>query len=163
MRVRTCLYMLAAIAAATPCAAGAATPHLDVSFGRSITADHRWTDVAFLDLTAATHEDHGLQWQPDFTLGWVDGRHTRLYDLKRTVWVGAAGVRLVNWWRKAFFSFQVGGVSGRTDALNDTPQFVSSLGWQGRHWQLMLRHISNGKLSGGRNLGETMLLAGVRF
>jgi len=163
MHMRACLFMLAAVAAAHPRAVAAATPHLEVSFGRSITAYHRWTDVAFLDLTTATQEYHGPQWQPDFTLGWVAGRHTRVYDLEQKVWVGAVGVRLVHWWRKAFISFQVGGVTGRTDALNDTPQFVSSLGWQDRHWQLMLRHISNGKLFGGRNLGETMLLAGVRL
>jgi hypothetical protein len=27
----------------------------------------------------------------------------------------------------------------------------------------MLRHVSNAHLFGGRNLGETMLLAGIKF
>jgi hypothetical protein len=41
---------------------------------------------------------------------------------------------------------------------------MTSAGWQGDHFTVMLRHISNAHLlGGGKNLGETMLLAGVKF
>jgi hypothetical protein len=41
---------------------------------------------------------------------------------------------------------------------------MTSGGWQDGHFIVMLRHVSNAHLlGGGKNLGETMLLAGLRF
>jgi len=41
---------------------------------------------------------------------------------------------------------------------------MTSLGWRDGRWMVMLRHVSNAHIiGGGRNLGETMLLAGVRL
>ncbi|MBB6184730.1 lipid A 3-O-deacylase [Oleiagrimonas soli] len=134
-----------------------------ISVGRSTTSSHRWTNVGFIDVTTRTHDFKGLHWKPAYTLGWVDSRSTRADDLDHNVFVGAAGVRLVDWWGGAFFSFQLGAAGGRTDALSSSEQFVSSLGWQGHRWQVMVRHISNGDFFGGKNLGETMLLVGVRL
>src|SRR6185437_6042581 len=55
-------------------------------------------------------------------------------------------------------------ISTRTDALSSRFEFMTSAGWQNDRFVVMLRHISNAHLiGGGKNLGETMLLAGVKF
>lgn len=137
--------------------------NVDISAGRSVTSKHRWTTSAFLDVTTATHTFEGVQWQPAFALGWVQGRRRTFDDMDHDVYIGAAGIRLPDFWRHAFFSFQLAAAAGRTDALSSGGQFVSTLGWQQAHWQAMVRHISNGEVFGGKNLGETMVLVGVRF
>ncbi len=132
--------------------------------GRSMTSGARWTTTAFGNIAFdRTFTWQDLQFQPVATLGWIKGRHTRVDNLNHNVYVGGAGLRLVNWWDGAFFSFQLGAAGGRTNALSSGVEFISSLGWAGHHLIVMLRHISNGDLFGGENLGETMLLAGVRF
>lgn len=141
--------------------AAAADVHLVA--GGSMTTSSRWTHVAFVDVAGSTRNWRGIHWQPVATVGWINGRNTHLDDLNHDVFVGGAGVRLVDWWRGAFFSFQLGAAAGRTDAISSAGQFISSLGWQGEHYVVMVRHISNGRIYGGKNLGETMLMAGVRF
>ncbi|MGA7298273.1 MAG: lipid A 3-O-deacylase [Rhodanobacteraceae bacterium] len=130
---------------------------LSVSAGRSISTDHQqlWTNVLFVDGTGATRRWHGLHWQPAWSLGWIQGRGRAGVDsnLKRDVVVAAAGARVVDWWGGAFFSFQLAAASRHTDAISSTAQFVSSLGWQGHHMVVMLRHVSNGDLFAGPNLG----------
>jgi hypothetical protein len=157
-----CAFFAAALGTCSTCA-HAGHPTLSLSIGRSVTSHLDWTNAAFLDLTTSTYTFQDVHWQPAFAVGFVQHRDTTRDDLDHNVFIGAAGARLVNWWRNAFFSFQFAAAAGRTDALSSAPQFVSSLGWQGRHWQLMLRHISNGNVFHGPNIGETMLLAGVRF
>lgn len=145
-------------------AAGTAqAAQVGVSVGRSMTSGSRWTDVVFIDGTGATRHWGRVAWQPALSLGWIDARDTHADRLDHHVYVGGAGVRLVDWWHRAFFSFQLGVAGGRTDALSSAGQFISTLGWQGDHYQLMLRHISNGHIYGGRNLGETMFLVGFSF
>ena len=83
------------------------------------------------------------------------------------VWLLAGGVRLQygqagDWYRHLFVSFQPAVTSGRTQALSTAYEFVSSLGWQGRHLSLQIRHISNASLH-QPNRGETMALVGVGF
>lgn len=135
---------------------------VELSLGRSYTLRHHWTDVAFVEWTGTPQPLWRLHWAPALALGRIQARASRLGNhLDRTVWVGAAGARAYLW-RGAFFGFQVAATGGRTDALSTPYEFVSSLGWQGRHWVLMARHISNGDLH-KPNHGETMLLAGVRF
>jgi hypothetical protein len=41
-------------------------------------------------------------------------------------------------------------------------QFLTGGGWQGEHWAITLRHISNANIT-GRNRGETFLLVGYRW
>ncbi|SEK94236.1 hypothetical protein SAMN05428989_1115 [Pseudoxanthomonas sp. GM95] len=53
--------------------------------------------------------------------------------------------------------------AGPCGGLGSHLQFVSSLGWQGQRLRLQLRHLSNGRIGGGSNLGESMLLLGVRL
>ncbi|HEX5954098.1 MAG TPA: lipid A 3-O-deacylase, partial [Rhodanobacteraceae bacterium] len=50
----------------------------------------------------------------------------------------------------------------RTPTLSSGFEFMTSAGWQHGHFVVMLRHISNAHLFGGKNLGETMMLAGPR-
>lgn len=165
MRMRTPRILAVGMLAAT-CITPAFACAADVSVvaGRSTTTDHRWTTSAFVNIGAdKIHTWHSLHFQPVATVGWIKGRRMSRENLNHNVYVAGAGLRLVNWWHGAFASFQVGAASAHTDALSSTGQFISSLGWQGQHWVVMLRHISNGNLFGGKNLGETMLMAGVRF
>ncbi len=163
MRVRF-THVAAASLLAIACTGPAHAADLDIVAGRSATTGHRWTTSVFVDVAADRIFDwRGLHFRPVATAGWIEARDTRRQHLDHDVFVGGAGLRLVHWWRGAFASFQVGVAGGRTDALSSAGQFISSVGWQGRHWVVMVRHISNGDLFGGRNLGETMLMAGVRF
>jgi hypothetical protein len=137
---------------------------VDLTAGASATIGVRWAPVAFLDVgTSESHEFAGLHWQPVATLGFVGERSDRKDDLDHDVAIAGAGVRLVDWWGGAFVGLEAGYVDQRTDALSSHEQFISSLGWRGERLVLMVRHISNADLFGGRNLGETMLLVGVRF
>jgi hypothetical protein len=137
---------------------------VDVTAGGSATVGMRWAPVAFLDVsTSQSYEWAGLHWQPIATVGWIGSRNDTRDDLDHDVGLAGAGVRLVDWWGGAFVGFEIGYASQRTDALSSHEQFISSLGWRGDRLMLMVRHISNGDLFGGRNLGETMLLAGVTF
>ncbi|NII11317.1 lipid A 3-O-deacylase [Oleiagrimonas sp. C23AA] len=154
---------VAALVLGMAVAGSAQAAHIDLSAGRSMTSDTRWADAVFIDGVGNTRDWRGIDWQPVATAGWIKARNTHEDNLDHDVYIGAAGVRLVNWWRRAFFSFQLGVADGRTDALSSAGEFVSTLGWQGDHYQLMLRHISNGHVFHGRNLGETMALVGVRF
>ena len=102
--------------------------------------------------------------EPIATLGWLGARSTRSDDLDHAVWLAAGGVRLVTTNRHWFASEQLAATSTRTDALSSRFEFMTSVGWQDGHYVILLRHVSNGRIiGGGKNLGETMLLAGVRF
>jgi hypothetical protein len=159
--IRPMLLAVALLAVAMP-PARAQDAGIEVSYGRSYTLRHHWTDVAFVEWSGTSRPLWRLQWAPALGLGRFQARDSRLGNrLDRTVWVGAAGARAYLW-RGAFFGFQLAATGGRTDALSTPYEFVSSLGWQGRHWVLMVRHISNGDLH-KPNHGETMLLAGIRF
>jgi hypothetical protein len=137
---------------------------VDLLAGASATIGVRWAPAAFLDVgTDDSHEWAGLHWQPVATLGWIGSRDDTRDDLDHSVAIAGAGVRLVDWWGSAFAGLEVGYADERTDALSSHEQFISSLGWHGKRLVVMVRHISNGDLFGGRNLGETMLLVGVGF
>ena len=64
--------------------------------------------------------------------------------------------------RGLFLSVQPALQSGRTQALSSGYEFVSTLGWQGRHVSVQIRHVSNAGLH-APNRGETMALLGVGF
>lgn len=145
-----------------PAAVAAAQPGVELSVGRSYTLRNKWTDVAFLEWTGTPRTLGWVRWAPAVALGRVAARDASLGNhLDHTVWVGAAGAR-VYLWRDAFFGFEVAATGGRTDALSTPYEFVSSLGWQGRHVVLMARHMSNNNFH-EPNHGETMVLVGFRF
>lgn len=141
---------------------GTAQARVELSAGRSDTPRYSWTDVGFLEWIGDAHPvGWRLAWAPVFSLGRFNARDTDAERLNHAVWVAAGGARLYGW-RSLFLGSQVAATHGKTDALSSTYEFVSSLGWQGDHWQVLVRHISNGDLH-KPNHGETMLLVGVAF
>jgi hypothetical protein len=144
---------------ASPALAG----RVELSIGRSETLlPYQWTTVGFAEWIGETRPWWRIQWAPAFGVGYVGAREDfRNVRLDNAVWVGAAGARAYLW-EQLFFGFQFATTAGKTDALSTPYEFVSSLGWQGDHWQLMARHISNGDFH-EPNHGETMVLVGVAF
>ncbi len=139
--------------------------NIEMLVGRSVTTQQRWTDTVFITSVGNWRPLDGSgnwRWAPAAGLGEFKARSTRKENLDHATLIVYGGVRLGGWWRQAFVSFGVGLTKYRTDALSSPYEFVSSLGWQGQHYVLMLRHISNAKLH-QPNLGETMLLVGLRF
>src|SRR3954454_1775379 len=131
----------------------------DVTGGASATVGVRWAPAAFIDIGT----DPPGHWQPVATLGFIGSRKDGNDDLEHDVAIVGGGVRLVDWWGGAFVGFEAAYVNQRTGALSSHEQFITSLGWRGERLIVMVRHISNGDIFGGRNLGETMVLAGVAF
>lgn len=111
-------------------------------------------------------------WSPDVSLGWIDGRDVRRfrhdrYTTEQSIALIAGGLRVHYgdpgaWYRRLFVSFQPVLHGGRTQALSSAYEFASTVGWQGKHFCLQIRHISNGSLH-KPNRGETMVLAGIAF
>ena len=111
-------------------------------------------------------------WSPDITGGWIDGRNIPKYTsdpitTRDNVWLLAGGVRVhygpANAWYQPFFlSFQPAVHTGRTQSLSSVYEFVTTVGYQGNHWSLGIRHISNGSFQ-EPNRGETMVVAGIAF
>jgi hypothetical protein len=168
-RLRSALALLLATATLP-----AAAAHLELQGGRSYMDDHG-ANAAFIETTFAPHaigSSGRLDWSPDVTAGWINGRDVNRYrhaefDTNHSVALLAAGARFHYgapdaWYRPLFFSFQLAGINQTTQALSSHYQFVSTFGWQGEHLSLQLRHISNGSLN-GPNRGETMALVGVGF
>jgi hypothetical protein len=151
----------------------AAATHLEVQAGRSYM-DSYATNTVFVEGVFNEHRigNSRFSWSPDVSLGWINGRDVARYryssytthDDVRLLAVGArfhygdAG----DWYRPLFFSIQPAAQSGRTQALSSGYEFVSTLGWQGQHVSLQIRHVSNAGLH-DPNRGETMALAGLGF
>jgi hypothetical protein len=147
------------------CVERAVAADFDVVAGASVTVHNLWTDAEFLDAGASVADDGQVHWSPVATLGHIGAVQTAYHRdrLDREIWVAGAGVKLSGWWRGAFVSEQLGATSRRDDALSSTWQFVTTLGWQTDRFVAFVRHVSNAKLFGGKNLGETMFMVGVGF
>jgi hypothetical protein len=157
-----CLVSLALPAGAT---------QLEIEGGRSYMDDHGsntlFVESVFDDRTIGSSR---FSWSPDVSLGWINGRDITRYrdpSTRNEAWILAGGARFQygdagDWYRHLFFSFQPALQSAHTQALSSTYEFVSTLGWQGRHFSVQIRHISNGDLH-LPNRGETMALVGVGF
>jgi hypothetical protein len=165
--------VLSLLAAALP--ATAAT-RLEVQAGRSYMDSHG-ANAAFVEAVFAPQQlgHTRFTWSPDVSLGWIDGRHGRdvarydhsRYTTRDPVALVAAGVRLHHgdagdWYQLLFVSAQLAAINHTTQALSSLYQFVSTLGWQAKHFSVAIRHISNGGLNGS-NRGETMAVVGVAF
>ncbi len=150
---------------AFPLAAQAADASL--SWGPSVTGHHHWTSAVFVEVASDTWRWRAVGIAPEFGLGYVRARGTEVERLDHDVWIGFGGARAslldAGVWRHAFLGFGIGLTHGKTNALSSGGEFVDTLGWQEGHWDVMVRHISNGHLATGPNIGETMLLLGVRF
>ncbi|MEO7072947.1 MAG: acyloxyacyl hydrolase [Rhodanobacter sp.] len=131
------------------------------------------TNAAFAVAVFASRRigDSHFSWAPDVSAGWINGRNLVRYDgsgysTRDDVWLVAAGAR-IQYGEHAdghgvFLSVQPALQSGRTLALSGGFEFVSTLGWQGRHLSVQIRHVSNAGIE-GPNRGETMALVGVGF
>jgi len=161
--MRTTQLAFAAAACLLTCTPALATG-FDLAAGPSVTASERTTAAVFASVFGERPDDNRIHLEPIGTVGWIDSRHTRKDDLDHEVMVGGGGVRVVAANQHWFVSEQLAATSTRTDALSSRFEFMTSAGWQNDRFVVMLRHISNAHLiGGGKNLGETMLLAGVKF
>lgn len=150
------------LAAARACALAVPRHALtfDVLAGRSVTSSHHAATAAFLDAFGDGSAEGDFVISPMASLGWIHGRRCKP-SLDHDVAVLALGVRAE---RAVFFgAFELGYADRTTDALSSHAQFASTLGWSHRRFVVLVRHISNGHLFGGKNLGETMLLLGWRL
>lgn len=155
------IVLLAALAAA-PLAGNAAG--FNLLAGPSVTASGRTTGAAFFDAYGDRPADGRVHLEPVGTLGWIGARRSTADDLDHDVFLAAGGVRIVSPGQHWFISEQIAATGNRTDALSSRFEFMTSGGWQRGHFTLILRHVSNGRIiGGGKNLGETMLLAGLRW
>src|SRR5690348_14922162 len=135
----------------------------DLTGGASATAGVRWAPAVFADVTATPPDDGRAHIEPIGSIGVVGARNSDHENLHRSVFLAAAGLR---YGREdgLFVGEQIAATSTRTDALSSRFEFMTSIGWRDGRWMVLLRHSSNAHiLGGGRNLGETMLLAGVRL
>lgn len=136
----------------------------DLIAGPSVTSSERSTAAAFASAFGEPPDDNRVHFEPIGTLGWIDSRNTRNDDLDHEVFVAGGGVRILAANHHWFVSEQLAATSTRTDALSSRFEFMTSAGWQSGHFIVTLQHISNAHLlGGGKNLGETMLLGGVKF
>ncbi len=143
------------------CSAQAADFH--VVGGGSATAGLRWAPALFAGVSGTPADDGHAHWVPVASVGGIGSRQVTGENFDHTVYLAAAGAR---YGRSdgLFFSEQIAATSTRTDALSSRFEFMTSLGWEHGRFIGLVRHISNAHLlGGGRNLGETMLLVGVRF
>lgn len=111
-------------------------------------------------------------WAPDLTAGWIGGRNLKRFDNSRyttrdDIGLVAAGVRIhygpANaWYRRFFISEQPTVHTGRTLALSSAFEFTTTVGYQGDHWSVGVRHISNGGIH-EPNRGETLAVVGFAF
>ena len=138
-----------------------------LNWGPSVTGHQHWTSALFVEAAGDPWHWRAFALSPELGLGYVRARGTLIDRLDHDVWIGFGGVRAslpqAGVWRHVFLGFGVGVTHGKTNALSSTGEFVDTLGWQDGHWDVMIRHISNGHLSTGPNVGETMLLVGARF
>lgn len=136
----------------------------DVTAGPSVTSSERATGAVFASVFGDRPYDNSIHFEPIGTIGWVDAHHTYRENLHHEVFLAAGGLRIVSPGQRWFVSEQLAATSTRTDALSSRFEFMTSAGWEDGHFIVMLRHVSNAHiLGGGKNLGETMLLAGVRW
>ncbi|MGH8111095.1 MAG: hypothetical protein ACREPF_06390 [Rhodanobacteraceae bacterium] len=135
-----------------------------VAAGPSMTSGRRTTGAVFASVFGEPSSASGFQFEPIGTVGWVDAHSTHNEDLHHDVYLAGGGVRVLAPGNHWFLSEQIAATSRETDALSSRFEFMTSGGWQDGHFIVMLRHISDGRIiGGGRNLGETMVLAGVRW
>ena len=165
------LVLTSAAAASTACRSEGF--HIELQGGESYMDSHG-TTAAFAEVMTGEQRfgSSNVHWQPVASLGWIENRSIARYDSTRYTTrhdaeLVAGGTRLhygdaTSWYRPLFFGFSVAYNRQATLALSSHYEFMSTLGWQGRHFSFQIRHISNGGLH-DPNRGETMALTGIGF
>lgn len=153
---RWCVALLALPVAAQ-------TTGFDITAGPSVAAGERTAAAAFASAFGDGPSNHFVHLEPIGTVGWIDSRSTHCDNLNQTVFLAGGGVRALaseHW----FASEQLAATGTRNNARSSCFEFMTSTGWKYRHFIVMARHISSGRIGGGgKNTGETMLLAGLRW
>lgn len=151
---------LGAVLASTACTHAAS---FELTAGPSATAGVRWTPALFFGVAGTPPDDTRAHFVPIASAGFIGSRSTDVHGLDHNVFLVGGGVhygRDQGW----YVNEQIAATNARTDALSSRFEFMTSVGWEGSRYIAMVRHISNAHLlGGGKNLGETMLLGGVRF
>jgi hypothetical protein len=129
------------------------------AFGQVIFDEHQFGSSNF-------------SWAPEITAGWIGGRDLKRFDNGRyttrdDIGLVGAGIRVhygpANaWYRRLFVSEQPTVHTGRTLALSSAYEFMTTVGYQGDHWMVGVRHISNAGIH-EPNRGETIALVGFAF
>lgn len=146
-------------------AAGSArAADFDLTAGASATAGVRFTPTLFFSAAGTPADDGHAHFAPIAGAGVIGSRNdANGHNFDHNVFLAGGGVRYGRD-EGLFVSEQIMATSTRTDALSSRFEFMTSLGWQRSRYVVLVRHISNAHLLGsGENLGETMLLAGLRF
>ncbi|WP_333678815.1 acyloxyacyl hydrolase [Dyella sp.] len=140
-----------------------------VSFMDSYSAPAAFGEVIFDEHQFGSSN---FSWAPDITAGWISGRDLKRFDSGRyttrdDIGLVGAGVRIHYgpadaWYRRLFISEQPSVHTGRTEALSSAFEFSTTIGYQGDHWSVGIRHISNAGMH-EPNRGETMALVGIAF
>lgn len=135
------------------------SPTVNVGASRTPAGAGYTGPVLLVDLVRYSESD--WQVEPVLSVGVIGAQGSKTDRVNHDVGLVAAGVRITSP-SSIFLQVQAAAIGPRTPALSTTGQIASSLGWQGSHWSIQLRHISNAG-TGGENAGETMLLAGWRW
>ena len=140
-----------------------------VSYMDSYSTPAAFGEVIFDEHTFGSSN---FTWAPDLTAGWIGGRNLRRFDNSRyttrdDIGLVAAGIRIHYgpadaWYRRLFISEQPTVHTGRTEALSSAYEFTTTVGYQGDHWSVGVRHISNAGIH-EPNRGETMAVVGIAF
>lgn len=140
-----------------------------VSYMDSYSAPAAFGEVIFDDHRIGSSN---FTWAPDVTAGWIGGRNLARFDNGRyttrdDIGLVGAGVRIHYgpadaWYRRFFLSEQPTVHTGRTLALSSAYEFMTTVGYQGDHWSVGVRHISNAGLH-KPNRGETLAVVGIAF
>jgi hypothetical protein len=140
-----------------------------VSYMNSYSAPAAFGEVIFDEHAFGSSN---FTWAPDITAGWIGGRDLKRFDSYRyttrdDIGLVGAGVRIhygpANaWYRRFFISEQPTVHTGRTEALSSAFEFMTTVGYQGDHWSVGIRHISNAGIH-EPNRGETIAVVGIAF
>ena len=140
-----------------------------VSYMDSYSAPAAFGEVIFDEHSFGSSN---FSWAPEITGGWIGGRDLKRFDNGRyttrdDIGLVGAGVRVHYgpsnaWYQRLFLSEQPVVHTGRTLALSSVYEFMTTVGYQGDHWMVGVRHISNASFH-EPNRGETLAVVGIAF
>lgn len=163
--MRFVAFSMGCLLAATPLAASAATVTLQAGASESGKDNREAVPVFFAKILREEplRLGHRFEARPFAVAGFVDGRDDP--GERDSVWLAGAGFRATVAQRPEkhwFVESQVMLNHPDTSSLSGSVQFGHGIGYSFGHVEVMLKHISNARLT-GPNDGETMLMLGYGF